>query len=228
MGHSSFGTDIDELNGAFGKLLTGSRSNVVFSCRLIFGLSDVFASEMATVENSVEVRRAEFAAGRTCARNALGLLNGPQVPIAIGPFREPIWPSGFCGSITHDGGAAAAIAYRISDVFYSTDIACLDHHASYHDIRSVLLRPEEDALFPSAIDVLRAFSAKEAAIKLFSPFLKTFVDFGEMCISLSNTNYIVHHLASGITASVEIAGTPRFVVSVGASNFQKREVNVSV
>jgi len=47
------------------------------------------------------VRRQEFALGRSCAREALGILGEPRVAIPVGRFRDPVWPFGYVGSITH-------------------------------------------------------------------------------------------------------------------------------
>ena len=48
---------------------------------------------------------------RTCARIALGRLGLPPAPLLSGPKREPLWPDGVVGSITHcDGYRAVAVA----------------------------------------------------------------------------------------------------------------------
>ena len=65
------------------------------------------------VANAVEVRRREFVTARRCAREALAKLGHAPVPIRSGPMREPQWPAGMVGSITHTiGFRAAAIAPR--------------------------------------------------------------------------------------------------------------------
>lgn len=60
------------------------------------------------IAHAVPKRQAEFLAGRLCARAALGLY-GVSACIASGAGREPLWPGGFIGSITHDARSAAAI-----------------------------------------------------------------------------------------------------------------------
>lgn len=62
------------------------------------------------VRNSVVKRQAEFIAGRLCARSILAAHGLPDVAIAIGAHREPVWPPSLIGSITHNGQYAAAIA----------------------------------------------------------------------------------------------------------------------
>lgn len=65
--------------------------------------------EMSVVRNAARKRRREFAAGRSAARRALGQMGVPCQPIPKGNFGEPIWPTGYGGSISHDGPFAAAI-----------------------------------------------------------------------------------------------------------------------
>jgi 4'-phosphopantetheinyl transferase EntD len=72
---------------------------------------EVFTGEEGVVGNAVLSRRREFVTARRCAREALGSLGHPAVPIGRGPGREPLWPSGVVGSITHcDGYRAAMVA----------------------------------------------------------------------------------------------------------------------
>jgi len=69
--------------------------------------------EARLVARAVSRRRREFAAGRACARAALGRLGFPPVPLLPGPDRAPLWPEAAVGSITHcPGYCAAAVARR--------------------------------------------------------------------------------------------------------------------
>ncbi|WP_201782592.1 4'-phosphopantetheinyl transferase family protein [Pseudomonas sp. Leaf48] len=63
----------------------------------------------ASIQRSVAKRRAEFLAGRVCARAALQRLEGLNFTPAIGEDRAPVWPDHIAGSITHSTGRAAAI-----------------------------------------------------------------------------------------------------------------------
>jgi 4'-phosphopantetheinyl transferase EntD len=72
--------------------------------------------EEALVARAVEKRRREFTAGRTCARRALARLGYPGFPVLTGPRREPLWPPGVVGAITHCRGYCAAAVARRSDV----------------------------------------------------------------------------------------------------------------
>lgn len=62
-------------------------------------------------------RRAQFAAGRRCAAEALKALGLTEPPaVATGPDRAPVWPAGIVGSITHSAGFAWAAAARACDL----------------------------------------------------------------------------------------------------------------
>src|SRR5437879_5639189 len=65
---------------------------------------------------ALERRRREFAAGRSCARRALARLGWPNFAVLKGPNREPIWPPGVLGSITHCGDYCAAAAGRVEEL----------------------------------------------------------------------------------------------------------------
>ncbi len=71
----------------------------------------IFPGEEDLIQNAVESRRREFVTSRRCAREALVRLGQDPVPIRAGPSREPRWPDGIVGSITHTTGfRAAAVA----------------------------------------------------------------------------------------------------------------------
>lgn len=72
--------------------------------------------EEALVARAIEKRRREFTAGRTCARRALERLGYEAVPVLAGPRREPLWPPGVVGAITHCRGYCAAAVARREDV----------------------------------------------------------------------------------------------------------------
>lgn len=62
------------------------------------------------LKRAVNKRKAEFFAGRICAVSALDKLDVRKKIIAVGNDRQPIFPSGFYGTITHtDKHAMAAV-----------------------------------------------------------------------------------------------------------------------
>ena len=62
------------------------------------------------IRDSVPTRQAEFLAGRLCARMALARYGLHNHVVRSGTHREPLWPPGMIGSITHNAGRAAAVA----------------------------------------------------------------------------------------------------------------------
>ena len=68
-----------------------------------------YPSERAVTAGASGRRRCEFLAGRACAHAALRAIGGDGLPIGRGAMREPLWPSGVVGSISHAGGLAGAV-----------------------------------------------------------------------------------------------------------------------
>ena len=89
--------------------------------RVLDGAEDLFAQEAVAVDRAVPRRRAEFAAGRRCARAALARIGIPPAPLLRGEDREPLWPDGAVGSITHCAGYVAA-AVAATEVMLSVGI----------------------------------------------------------------------------------------------------------
>lgn len=141
----------------------------------------------ASLARAVDKRRAEFLAGRWCAREALrlaGLADPP--PIAIGAEREPLWPAGWVGSISHSRGeawAVAAPAGRLRGI--GIDLECeLDGPRWQRLLPRLLAEGEslpaapaasagaDDGARPGWNEALRAallFAAKEAFYKCVAP-----------------------------------------------------------
>jgi 4'-phosphopantetheinyl transferase EntD len=57
-------------------------------------------------------RLREFRAGRHCAREALAALGEPPRALPRGPDRQPAWPAGIVGSISHTRGWCGAVVAR--------------------------------------------------------------------------------------------------------------------
>ena len=76
-------------------------------------LSLLFLEEARHIGTAAVKRAREFAAGRLCARRALAESGSIEVPLEVGSDRQPCWPPGFTGSITHaEGFCGAAVAKR--------------------------------------------------------------------------------------------------------------------
>jgi 4'-phosphopantetheinyl transferase EntD len=66
-------------------------------------------AEAQFLGSAVRNRAQEFAAGRVCARRLLAEFGISNFPIAVAADRQPVWPAGMVGSITHTTGFCAAV-----------------------------------------------------------------------------------------------------------------------
>ncbi|PRY34594.1 4'-phosphopantetheinyl transferase family protein [Umezawaea tangerina] len=151
---------------------------------------ELFPEELALLEKSVEKRRKEFTTGRFCARTALGQLGFPPVPVLPGPKREPVWPDGVVGSITHCTGYRAAAVARTSD-FRSIGIDAEPNAPTPKGVLEAIAVPTELA----RMDGLRAagdkvswdrllFSAKESVYKAWFPLTRLWLGFEDADVTI--------------------------------------------
>ncbi|MBB4867299.1 enterobactin synthetase component D [Pseudomonas nitritireducens] len=130
----------------------------------------------ANIQRSVAKRQAEYLAGRLCAREALQACGGPaQVP-GTDEERAPLWPAGFCGSITHgDGWAAAIVAQSNQWRGLGLDVENRLETARAERLAAEILTPDElTRLDPqqAALQVTLTFSLKESLFKALFPLVR--------------------------------------------------------
>ncbi|MGL5927385.1 MAG: 4'-phosphopantetheinyl transferase family protein [Dermatophilaceae bacterium] len=148
--------------------------------------ASLLAEEARVVASSVENRRREFAAGRTCARAALAGLGVDAGPILPGPGRAPTWPDVLVGSITHCEGLAAAVvapARTWSGLGIDAEPAA---PLPRQVVRVVMNAAEVAALerLPRTVPWDRVlFSAKESLYKVWFPLRRTWLGFDEAVVS---------------------------------------------
>lgn len=135
--------------------------------------------EARVVERAVSRRRTEFARGRSCARTALRALGGPAIAIAVGEHRQPLFPDGFVGSITHcEGFVAAAIGPASACTALGIDAELA--RALPGDVEALVLTEGERALGTEPLHSVLVFSAKEAVHKAIFPSTGRWLDFLEV------------------------------------------------
>jgi 4'-phosphopantetheinyl transferase EntD len=152
--------------------------------------SALFPEEREHIAKAVAKRRAEFAAVRRCARVALRELGFPPVPILPGEQREPQWPDGVVGSMTHCAGYCAAAVARAGQV------AALGIDAEVHAplpegvLGLIALDTERERLAglaeyrPEVHWDRVLFSAKEAVYKAWFPLTRRWLGFEQADIDL--------------------------------------------
>jgi 4'-phosphopantetheinyl transferase EntD len=145
--------------------------------------------EAAAIREAVATRKLEFAAGRTAAREALGLIGVAPVPIPVGAGRAPQWPSGVVGSIAHQKDLAVAVVARTEHILgLGVDIEASG--ALTEELWPQILVPPEVKFLQSLATEKRSscatvfFALKEAFYKFQFPHTKQWLDFGDVEIDL--------------------------------------------
>jgi 4'-phosphopantetheinyl transferase EntD len=132
--------------------------------------------EARAVAQAVPKRQAEFAGGRTAARQAMQALGMPPVPVPMGDDRAPVWPQGVTGSITHAEGICLAALRRGSGLVGIDLETDKPLEADLHD--TILTRTEQE------LDAKLIFCIKEAAYKAQYALSRTLYGFEDMAVEL--------------------------------------------
>lgn len=153
--------------------------------------ADLFPEEEALISNSVAKRRSEFATARACARDAMRRLGVEPVAILSGPKREPQWPGGVVGSLTHCAG------YRAAALALDTDFRTIgidaEPHAPAPDgvLGAIAIQAELDRMpglraeDPKICWDRLLFSAKESTYKAWFPLTRQWLGFEDADITLA-------------------------------------------
>jgi 4'-phosphopantetheinyl transferase EntD len=165
---------------------------------------ELLPEEADLIATSGPKRRAEFTAGRNAARAALARIGAPVQPILRSPQREPIWPSGFVGSITHCDEFCCAVVARSSRIIsLGLDAETIDPLED--SISQLICVPDELDHFSQLPELHAtnwaklAFSAKEAFYKCHNPLTGELLDFQDVSVRFSVGS-------SGGVGSFEIIG----------------------
>jgi 4'-phosphopantetheinyl transferase EntD len=159
---------------------------------MIDGSCSSLPAEENYIRSAASSRREEFLTGRWCARDALSKLGVPASPILVGCRREPLWPHGVVGTITHGAGLAAAVVGRV-DRWWGIGIDILEIENAVSLLRDAdgLIASEKEerqmkVVTPQGVDArVLLFSAKESVIKAISASLQWLVDFMEIYVTLA-------------------------------------------
>lgn len=151
----------------------------------------LFDTEAALVRNAVAKRVREFTLGRLYAHMALRRLGMEDGPLLAGSHREPRWPAGVAGSITHCDGFCGVAVARAPTRSIGVDA---EQRAPLPDgITTLIHTPAERRWLQTASTVDAAdwavlcFSAKESAYKCQFPLTGFLLEFTDIEIALSGT-----------------------------------------
>ena len=150
----------------------------------------LYPEEAALVERAVWKRRQEFTVGRLCAREALRQLGIRNFPLLVGKHREPLWPPGVVGSLSHcNGYCGVAVARCGSIIGLGLDVEPAEHVAS--EIIDLICTPDEKRWLSSQPDSRHfywdklIFSAKESVYKCYFPLTRHQLDFKDLEIQIA-------------------------------------------
>lgn len=142
-------------------------------------------NEKSIVKGFSGKRLEHFSTGRFCAKKALDQLGNSNYDILIGANREPLWPEGFIGSISHTDKLVGAVAAKSSDL---TSIG-LDIEKTGRvkpDMWKTVFTPAEQEFLLSLSEEGQElystlyFSMKESFYKLQHPITKTYLWFKDV------------------------------------------------
>lgn len=144
-------------------------------------------SELRSISRCAEKRILDFTRGRACAHRALAELGMRDFSVLSGEKREPLWPAGVVGSITHTVGFAAAVVARQTEVS-AVGIDCEEIESVSADLWERICTAGEQARLgelPEAQARLHGaliFAAKEAFYKCQFPLSREWVGFEDVAI----------------------------------------------
>lgn len=135
------------------------------------------------LQRAVTKRKAEFLAGRYCALRALELSGFLGSYVGIGSQRQPIWPEGVCGAISHARRLAVAVVAHGADVYgVGVDVEEELTADVMMQIQSFVLNADE-CLLLSSVPLRREqlitliYSIKESFFKAAFPLVQRYFDF---------------------------------------------------
>jgi enterobactin synthetase component D len=167
----------------------------------------------ASLAGAVRKRKVEFLAGRFCARAALRACapECAEAPISIGVNREPLWPSGVVGAITHTSGfVSVAVSRAVHTRGIGLDAERLmDEEQAVSLLEQIADRLEVSRIVAStgwnaATAVTAVFSAKETIFKTLYAQVNRYFDFRETWLDSFNLGEgsFRAHLVQGLTPNL--------------------------
>lgn len=165
---------------------------VTKEARLSEGHEPLLPEEAAIVCMSVEKRRQEFTASRSCVRRALAEIGIVNFPLLADQHRAPIWPASVVGSITHTDGCPkgyCGVAVADRRVAMGIGLDAEPRQPLPLDVWPLVLdeREQRDARQTSSpgIRARLIFSAKETTYKTLFPAFRRFLEFSDVHIDFA-------------------------------------------
>jgi len=144
--------------------------------------------EYRIISSASDKRKFEFSTGRWCSKQALASQGMYDTMILTGENREPIWPEGFIGSISHCRDQCGAIAAKNSNI-KSLGFDIENIKTLRNDIGRIVCTNEEknwisnQKQYPYNVLVILIFSLKESVYKCVYQHQQTKLGFKDIRIT---------------------------------------------
>ena len=142
-------------------------------------------AERAQLGDVCEKRKAEYSAGRNQSRRLIAALTGTVEPLLAGNYRQPLWPAGITGSISHsDDFCAVAVARDTTIQDLGIDVETFENLDPA--VEELVLTPAEYGItrdLPGWASKL-IFSIKESNYKCCYHRVRAFIDFKQCEVAL--------------------------------------------
>jgi 4'-phosphopantetheinyl transferase EntD len=143
------------------------------------------------------VREREFRTGRALAREALARMGVTDHALLPAQTREPQWPAGIVGSISHCEGVCA-IAIAESRLFSGLGIDLEQIGRVDAAVAQTVCTPDELNEASDARQRSLRFSAKESVFKAVFPSTRHFLDFQDVALILDCDRFSVKPIKAGL------------------------------
>lgn len=177
----------------------------------LFDLHDIFMP--AVISNAFPKRKAEYLAGRICAKNSL-LELGLKNQVLPSSNREPIWPEKIIGSISHSKNIAISI---VTDKTFCSgvgvDVEDLVKDNEYLGMLPLIFSEFELIEYQNQINAdffTLIFSAKESFYKAVYSSVKVFIEFHALRLVTIEASLLTFEIQKNLNAKYQI-GTRIFV-----------------
>lgn len=155
-------------------------------------------------------RKRDYLAGRFCAKKCLSTFDLESFEIASNEDRSPIWPRGYCGSITHTKTYACAVVASL-DVYRSVGIDSeqIMKESTFDRVkRQIATDTELDIVSQVSkqprIALTIIFSAKEAVFKAVYPLVKKHFYFEAFEITDITDSYVLGRFVANLNNEFKI------------------------
>jgi len=186
-------------------------------CQTLFQTLGI--SYLQTLDKAVVSRKAEYLAGRFCAKNALALLGHRDFNVSKGAHGEPLWPPNIVGAISHSGPYAVASVCSSEACFgLGVDIEQRMSVKTYSSIQGMIVFGREASLLTSSLippeSILTIiFSLKESFFKAAFPSVGRYFDFDAVSViglDLDAGTFVLRineDLADSLYSGMEVRGS---------------------